>query len=105
MGAPSGTVVARRYGNWMVENRQPAESRINGIANVMETGGDRTWTAHIVIASSHAGLAPYFRRLEEELLRVLARIDDPRDVRDYLAALRATSAAWLAMLQARHAGK
>ena len=77
--------VARAQPRCTVLSARPAEDRI---ASVMETGGDRTWTAHIVIASSHAGLAPYFRRLEEELLRVLARIDGPRDVRAYLQAMR-----------------
>lgn len=44
----------------------------------------RNWTAHIVISSDHAGLRPYFKLLEAEILRVLARIDDPRDVKRYL---------------------
>lgn len=52
-------------------------------------------TAHLVISSSHAGLAPYFRRLEEEMLRVLARVDDPRDVIRYLKVLRGVSHDWL----------
>ena len=65
------------------------------IVGVMETGVERTWTAHIVIASSHAGLAPHFRRLEEEILRVLARVDDPREVREYLKALKWASLMWM----------
>jgi len=61
----------------------------------METGGDRTWTAHIVIASEHAGLRPYFKRLEEEILHVLARVDDPRDVKLFIEALETYSEMWL----------
>ncbi len=60
----------------------------------METGGDRNWTAQIVIASSHGGLRPHFRGLEEEILHVLARVDDPRDVMRYLAVLRGASKDW-----------
>ena len=60
----------------------------------MKTGGDRTWTAHVVIASEHAGLRPHFADLENEMLRVLARLDDPRDVREYLRALKWASLMW-----------
>lgn len=61
----------------------------------METGGDRNWTAQIVIASSHGGLRPYFKQLEAELLHALARIDDPRMVMKYLDSLVTTSRVWL----------
>lgn len=53
----------------------------------MATVGERNWTAHLVISSEHVGLRPYFRRLEDELRHVLARIDDPRDVKRYLSDL------------------
>ena len=61
----------------------------------MATEVERTWTAQVVLASEHAGLAPMFKALEHEMLRVLARVDDPRDVREYLLAMRRTSDAWL----------
>ena len=71
----------------------------------MENGVERTWTAQIVIASSHAGLAPHFRRLEEEILRVLARVDDPRDVVRYLKVIRESSHDWLDTFNAGRRGK
>lgn len=54
------------------------------IIGVMENRAERNWTAQIVISSDHAGLRPYFKLLEAKLLRVLARIDDPRDVKRFL---------------------
>lgn len=66
-----------------------------GIIGVMATRVERNWTANIVVSSEHAGLRPYFKDFEAEVYRVLARVDDPRDVREYIAALRRTSEAWL----------
>lgn len=66
-----------------------------GIIGVMGIVGHRNWTAQIVIASSHGGLRPHFRSLEEQILHVLARIDDPWDVMRYLAVLRGASKDWL----------
>lgn len=60
----------------------------------MKTGGDRNWTAQIVISSDHAGLRPHFKRLEAEVMHVLARVDDPRDVRDYLDMMIMRSKVW-----------
>jgi len=53
----------------------------------MATEVERNWTANIVIASAHAGLKPHFAALEAEILRVLARVDDPKMVRGYLRYL------------------
>ena len=64
------------------------------IVGVMATEVERNWTAQIVIASSHAGLKPYCRLLEDEIRRVLARVDDPRVVRAYLKHLRERSQHW-----------
>ncbi len=61
----------------------------------MATEVGRNWTAHIVIASEHAGLKPYFKGLEGEMYHALARINDPRKVVDYLRWLRGASAHWL----------
>lgn len=60
----------------------------------MDSSGERKWTAHVVIASEHAGLRPHFKQLEAEIYRVLARCDDPRAVMHYLSALRMASGAW-----------
>lgn len=57
---------------------------------------ERNWTAHLVISSEHAGLKPYFKALEDEMYRVLARVDDPRKIREYLMYLRRASAGWSA---------
>lgn len=54
------------------------------LVGVMDNLTERNWTAHVVISSDHAGLRPYFKLLEAEMLRVLARVDDPRDVKRYL---------------------
>lgn len=45
---------------------------------------DRPWTAHIVMATEHAGLKPYFQKLEDALYGCLSELDDPRHVRDFL---------------------
>jgi hypothetical protein len=57
----------------------------------MENTTERNWRANVVIASAHAGLKPEFKRLEDEIYRVLARVDDPRDVREYIKALLGAS--------------
>lgn len=62
----------------------------------MKTGGDRNWTAQIVLSSEHAGLRPHFKSLEAELMHVLARLDDPHDVREYLVWIKKSSKAWFA---------
>lgn len=61
----------------------------------MATATDRSWTAQIVLASEHAGIAPEFKTLEHEMYRVLARVDNPRHVRAYLVRMRDESRAWL----------
>jgi len=60
----------------------------------MNTPTERNWTAHIVISSEHAGLRPHFQRLEAEMLRVLARTDDPRAACEYARAMRFASIEW-----------
>lgn len=71
----------------------------------MATEVQRNWTAQIVIASDHAGLRPEFKSLENEMFRVLARVDDPREVMRYLRQLRASSEMWMAIHEARNPGK
>jgi hypothetical protein len=61
----------------------------------MATQVERNWTAHLVISSEHAGLRPYFKALEDEMYRVLARVNDPREVKMYVEHLKAESAGWL----------
>jgi hypothetical protein len=58
-----------------------------------------------VIASEHAGLQPYFKGLEGDLLHVLARLDDPRDVARYLRVLRGASRDWLDTYNAERLNK
>lgn len=66
----------------------------------MKTAVERDWKASLVIACDHAGLKPEFKKLEDEVYRVLARVDDPRWVANYLARLRERSTAWLAAYEA-----
>jgi hypothetical protein len=61
----------------------------------MATSAERNWTAHIVISFDHAGLKPHGKELEAEIYRVLARIDDPRKIEDYLNCLAEISQSWL----------
>jgi hypothetical protein len=61
----------------------------------MATEVERNWTAHVVIACEHAGLRPYFKALEAEMLHALARVDDPRDVVEYLKWMLAESASFM----------
>lgn len=61
----------------------------------MATRPDPEYTVSIVVSSDHAGLKPVFKQLEGELYHALARIDDPRDVRDYLRRLIHASELWM----------
>jgi hypothetical protein len=72
-----------------------AKCRIPNITEQMATSDARNWRANVVIASSHAGLRPGFKRLEDEIYRALARMDDPRDVRDYLNRMIHASEQWM----------
>jgi len=74
-----------------VRTADKSQDRITG---VMSTPTERNWTAHVVLSCEHAGLRPYFKELEAELYHVLARVDDPRMVKDYLQVLRERSKAW-----------
>lgn len=50
-------------------------------------------------------MRPEFKRLESELLRVLARVDEPAEVRKYLDQLRAASVFWFVGYEALHGEK
>jgi hypothetical protein len=82
-------------------HHQPGEApRVCGICRAqrvgdMSTPTERNWTAHLVISSEHAGLKPCFKQLEDEIYRVLAVVDEPRHVKEYLAAMRLASVDWL----------
>ena len=60
----------------------------------MGTENERNWTAHLVISCEHAGLKPYFKALEAEVYRVLAHVDDSRQVCNYIADLIHASKTW-----------
>lgn len=47
------------------------------------------------MTADHGGLAAELARLERAMYRVLATLNDPRKVRDYLARLRGASLSWL----------
>lgn len=61
----------------------------------MATDVERNWTAHVVLSSEHAGLKPLFKAFENEMYRVLARVNDPNEVRQYLFGLIGQSRDWL----------
>ena len=71
----------------------------------MSTATERNWTAHLVISCEHAGLRPYFKQLEAELYRVLARVDDPHDVCEYLQGIVGQSKDWFLWYERRHPKK
>lgn len=71
----------------------------------MENTTERNWTAHLVISSEHAGLRPYFKALEAEMYRVLARLDDPRAVCMYVEWMRGQSGWWLNLHKRVHPDK
>jgi hypothetical protein len=48
----------------------------------------------IVLSCDHGGLMPSFQRLEDEIRRALDRLDDPRQVREYMEFMRAVSERW-----------
>ena len=57
----------------------------------MATRTDNRWKAIVTLASDHGGIGPELQKLENEIIRVLARLDDPRKVRDYVQFLRLES--------------
>jgi len=46
------------------------------------------------MSSDHAGIAAELKKLEREIYRVVAHLDDPRKLRDYLLELRLDSVSW-----------
>ena len=71
----------------------------------MSTPTERNWTAHLLISSEHAGLAPSFKELEAAMYKVLARVDEPRHVRYYLERMREASRQWLREYEAYSGNK
>lgn len=55
------------------------------------------WKATIVLSSDHAGISAALGMLERILLEAVARIDDPRQVRDLMIHLRAAMTDWCAI--------
>lgn len=65
---------------------------------------ERGWTAIVSIASSHAGLNPHFKALEDALYACLSEIDDPRSVRAWLEdTVRVLRGERLRLIALRHA--
>lgn len=52
------------------------------------------WKATVVLSSDHAGIQAELGALETALLETLARIDDPRKVRDFLRAIQVEIRVW-----------
>ena len=50
------------------------------------------------MSSDHAGIAAELKKLEREIYRVIAHVDDPRKVRDYLQVLELRSKVWCATI-------
>ncbi len=65
----------------------------------MATRVDNRWKAILGMSSDHAGINQELGRFRNELYRALARIEDPRDVRDYLNCLEDYSRSWMAGLE------
>lgn len=58
---------------------------------------DNRWKVTLGMSSDHAGINIELGFLRTEMYRVLARIDDPRRVRDYIERLRWRSREWFAI--------
>ena len=52
------------------------------------------WKATIVMSSDHAGINAELGALETALLETLARVDDPRQVRDFLRSVEREIMVW-----------
>ncbi len=48
----------------------------------------------IVLQCDHAGLQPLYQKLEDEMRRVIASMDEPRQMRDYVDMLMWRSREW-----------
>lgn len=46
------------------------------------------------MSSDHTGIAAELDKLEREIYRVIAHVDDPRKLRDYLQVMALRSKAW-----------
>jgi len=57
----------------------------------MEAGRFRVM---VNMSSDHAGIAAELKKLEREIYRVVAHLDEPRKLRDYLVYLRDKSTFW-----------
>lgn len=57
----------------------------------METG---RFKVMVNMSSDHAGIAAELKRLEREIYRVVAHVDDPRKLRDYLQVMELRSKVW-----------
>jgi hypothetical protein len=88
-----------QWDDWYSQREQRRTQSQVRITEQMATAAERNWTAHVVIASGHAGLAPHFKEMESEMYRVLARVDDPLDVREYLVAMGLASREWLRLFE------
>jgi hypothetical protein len=86
------------------QNDWKYEDRARGVGD-MATESERTWTAHIVISCEHAGLRPHFQELEYEIRHVLARVDDPRKVEDYVNFLSEQSQSYFTLFCKRNSRK
>jgi hypothetical protein len=83
--------MATRIIGYLVDDVNPPRP----ITEQMATPRKNPWKAMIVFSSEHAGLFRPFALLEDDMLGTLAQLDDARQVRDYLTALREASDKWL----------
>lgn len=49
----------------------------------------------VTLSSDHAGIARQLGLLEREIYHVVARVEDARELRDYIAHVRLASMEWL----------
>jgi hypothetical protein len=59
----------------------------------------------VVLSCDHAGLQPHFQRLEDEIRRTIATIDDPKVVVAYLHCLWTASQEWIELVNRMSAEK
>lgn len=62
---------------------------------------ENRWKAILGMSSDHAGIDRELSKFQASMYRTLARVKDPRQVRDWLHFMRSASKGWLDAYKAR----
>jgi hypothetical protein len=92
---PGGPWITGQMATRVITGTQHAHSTAAPKTEQMATPAERNYTAHLVISSEHAGLKQHFEALENEMYRVLARVNDSAGACAYAMELKRASRRWL----------